>query len=79
MPPIDFRHEKITQVPLLTLGSHDGRLGSDGWHVLGCGASLREWTLRQGWSGRPLRQEQAQGMLIAALNLLTRHYGLMRR
>ena len=51
-----------------------GGIGSPGgsclWHVLGCGCSVREWALRRGWSGQPLRQEQAQGILIAALGVL---------
>ena len=29
-----------------------------------------EWAIRQGWSGRPVRQEQAQGTLVAALGML---------
>jgi hypothetical protein len=53
--------------------------GSCAWHVLGCGRSVREWALRQGWGGRPVRQEQAQGMLVAALGLLAVHYGLVGR
>ena len=60
---------------LRALGGHDAALGSVAWHVLGCGCSLREWTLRQGWNGRQLRPEQATGVLIAALDLLARHYG----
>ena len=31
--------------------------------------------MRQGWGGRPVRVEQAQGILIAALGTLARHYG----
>jgi hypothetical protein len=31
--------------------------------------------MRQGWSGRPVRQEQAQGILIAALGVLAAHFG----
>jgi hypothetical protein len=58
------------------LGGHDGTLGSITWHVLGCGCSVQEWVLRQGWSTRRVRHEQAQGMLIAALDLLAGHYGL---
>jgi hypothetical protein len=46
------------------------------WHVLGCRRSVREWALRQGWGGRLVRQEQAQGMLVAALGLLAAHYRL---
>jgi hypothetical protein len=61
---------------LLALGGHDSPAGSCAWHVLGCGRSVREWALRQGWGGRPVRQEQAQGMLVAALGLLAAHYGL---
>jgi hypothetical protein len=64
---------------LSALGGHDGAMGSVVWHVLGCGCSLREWTLRQGWNGRQLRAEQATGVLIAALDLLAVHYGLARR
>ena len=32
--------------------------------------SVRKWAIRQGWGGRPVRQEQAQGILIAALGVL---------
>ena len=64
---------------LTALGGHDGPLGSVTWHVLGCGYSVREWALRQGWGGRQVRQEQAQGMLIAALDLLAGHYGMKAR
>jgi hypothetical protein len=60
---------------LLALGGHDSPAGSCAWHVLGCGRSVREWVLRQGWGGRPVRQEQAQGMLVAALGLLAAHHG----
>ncbi len=61
---------------LLALGGHDSPAGSCAWHVLGRGCSVREWALRQGWGGRQVRQEQAQGMLVAALGLLAAHYGL---
>jgi hypothetical protein len=60
---------------LLALGGHDSPAGSCAWDILGCGLSVREWALRQGWSGRPVRQEHAQGMLVAALGLLAAHYG----
>ena len=64
---------------LQALGGHDGPLGSVAWHVLGCGCSLREWTLRRAWGGQPLRPEQATGVLIAALDLLAVHYGIRAR
>jgi hypothetical protein len=63
----------------LALGGHDSPAGSCAWHVLGYGRSVREWALRQGWGGRPVRQEQAHGMLVAALGLLAAHYGLTGR
>ena len=44
--------------------------GSCVWHVVGLQRSVREWAMRQGWGGRPVRQEQAQGILIAALGML---------
>jgi hypothetical protein len=40
------------------------------WHVLGLQRSVREWAMRQGWGGRPVRQEQAQGILVGALETL---------
>ena len=61
---------------LLALGGHDSPAGSCAWHVLGCSRSVREWALRQGRCGRSVRQEQAQGMLVAALGLLAAHYRL---
>jgi hypothetical protein len=64
---------------LRALGGHDTALGSVAWHVLGCGCSLREWALRQSWNGRQLRPEQATGVLIAALDLLSLHYGMAHR
>ena len=64
---------------LVALGGHDNPAGSCAWHVLGCGRSVREWALRRGGGGRPVRQEQAQGILLAALGLLAAHYGLAGR
>jgi hypothetical protein len=37
---------------------------------VGLQRSVREWALRQGCGGRPVRQEQAQGILVAALGML---------
>ena len=31
--------------------------------------------MRQGWGGPPVRQEQAQGILVAALGMLAAHFG----
>jgi len=61
------------------LGGQDGPMGSVAWHVLGCGRSVRDWALRQGWCGRQVRREQAEGILISALDLLAEHYGTKRR
>ena len=52
------------------LGGIDGPAGSCVWHVVGLQRSVREWATRQGWNGRTVRQEQAQGILIAALGML---------
>jgi hypothetical protein len=49
------------------------------WHVVDLQRSLREWALRQGWGGRPVRAEQAQGILVAALGVLARWYGYKGR
>jgi len=58
------------------LGGHDSAAGSCAWHVLGCQSSVREWSMRQGWGGRPVASAQGQGMLVATLAVLARHYRL---
>jgi hypothetical protein len=60
---------------LQALGGHGSPTGSWAWHVLGCQRSIREWAMRQGWGGRPLHVQQAQGIALAALDLLARHFG----
>jgi hypothetical protein len=57
------------------LGGHVSPAGSCVWHVVGLQRSLREWAFRQGWGGRPVRQEQAQGILVAALGVLAAQFG----
>ena len=60
---------------LRALGGISSPAGSCVWHVVGLQRSVREWAIRQGWAGRPVRQEQAQGILIAALGMLAGHFG----
>jgi hypothetical protein len=64
---------------MLDVGVHDAIEALSGissaadscvWHVVGLQRSVREWALRMGWGGRPVRQEQAQGILVAALGML---------
>jgi hypothetical protein len=57
------------------LGGLGSPAGSCVWHVVGLQCSIREWAMRQGWGGRPMRVEQAQGILVAALGMLVGHYG----
>jgi hypothetical protein len=60
---------------LEALGGISSPAGSCVWHVVGLQRSVREWAMRQGWGGRPVRQEQAQGILIASLRMLVAHFG----
>jgi Domain of unknown function (DUF6456) len=60
---------------LEALGGIGSPAGSCVWHVVGCGCSIREWTLRRGWNERSLDQKEAKGILIAALGMLAGHYG----
>jgi hypothetical protein len=55
---------------MAALGGISSPAGSCVWHVVGLQRSVREWAMRQGWGGRPVRQEQAQGILVAALGML---------
>ena len=43
--------------------------------MVGLQRSVREWAIRQGWGKRPVRQEQAQGILVAALGMLAANVG----
>jgi hypothetical protein len=61
---------------LAALGGQDSPAGSCVWHVIGCETSIREWATRYGWSGHAMGHSQAQGVLVAALGVLARHYGL---
>lgn len=59
------------------LGGHGSPAGSCAWFVVGLEMSVREWAARQGWSGRPLPQPIAGGMLVAALGVLAAHFGIV--
>ena len=61
---------------MTALGGTHSAAGSCVWHVIGCGTSIREWTVRQGWGGRSVGHAQAQGILVAALGVLAGHYRL---
>jgi hypothetical protein len=61
------------------LGGHDSPAGSSAWFVVGLEISVREWAARRGWSGRPVPQPIAGGMLVAALGILAMHFGLVPR
>jgi hypothetical protein len=63
---------------MAALGGIGSPAGSCVWHVVGLQRSVREWAIRQGWGGRPVRQEQAQGILVAALGVLAGHLGYGR-
>jgi hypothetical protein len=58
---------------LEALGGISSPAGSCIWHVVGLQQSVREWAMRQGWGGKSVRQEQAQGILVAALGMLAGH------
>ena len=45
------------------------------WDVLGNQMSLREHATRQQCNGKAINTHQAKGRLIAALDMLARHYG----
>jgi hypothetical protein len=61
---------------LLAVGGIASPAGSCLWHVVGCEWTVKDWALREGWGGRPLSQEQAAGVLVAALGVLQAHFGL---
>lgn len=52
------------------VGGYDSPAGGIVWHVVGGGLSLRQRALRQRWGVRPVRPDQARGVLVAALSVL---------
>jgi len=42
------------------------------WHVVGLEESIREWAMTDTWQGKSLRYYAAQGVLVAALAVLSR-------
>jgi hypothetical protein len=60
---------------LEALGGISSPAGSAVWHIVGLQLSIREWSLRRCWGGRPVKQKEAKGILIAALGILAKHYG----
>jgi hypothetical protein len=61
------------------LGGPASPAGACAWHVVGLECSITEWARRSGWGGRPIGHAQGQGVLVSALGVLARHYGLAGR
>jgi hypothetical protein len=62
---------------LLLLGSLGVPASSCLVHVLGLGWPLRQWAQQGAWQGRPIDQETAAGVLIAALGILANSDALL--
>jgi hypothetical protein len=58
-----------------TLGGLGSLPASAVWHVVGPQESVRSWSMRSGWSGRPIRPDIASGILVAGLEILARDAG----
>jgi hypothetical protein len=56
------------------LGGPASPAGSAVWHVVGCEQSIREWATLRG-----MHHVAAGGVLVAALGVLAKHYGLAPR
>jgi Domain of unknown function (DUF6456) len=68
------RARRQIRAALDALGGHASPCGACAWYVLGLELSMREWSLRQGWSGRPVSREVAKGILLGTLGLLAKHF-----
>lgn len=65
-------------VALDVLGGPCSLAGSCVWEVVGEERSLNEWRLGRALSGRPMDWQRAQGILVAALEVLALRYGLQK-
>ena len=70
-----FAQRRIN-LALDALGGLHSPCGACAWFVLGLDMSMREWALRQGWAGKPLREEVAKGVLLGTLGTLANHLRL---
>lgn len=60
---------------MAVLGGRTSPAGSCVWAVVGEERTLKEWGVANGWRARPVSQEAASGVLVAALGALEAHYG----
>lgn len=58
------------------LGGHGTPIGAAAWFVLGLDETIASWARREGWGGRPIREEVAKGIVIGSLSILASHWGL---
>jgi hypothetical protein len=71
-PKIEAARKEVHRL-MTALGGH-GSPGADAiWHIVGCGKTVRDFALGQGWRGRPLDERVALGCLISSLAILARH------
>ena len=63
---------------LEAVGGNSSPAGSALWYVAGLGMSVRDWSIRLGWSGKAMSKEEGKGILLAALGMLARYYGYER-
>ena len=63
---------------LEAVGGSSSPAGSALWYVAGLGISVRDWSIRLGWSGKAMSKEEGKGILVAALGVLARYYGYER-
>jgi hypothetical protein len=69
---------RAVRAALDAVGGIGSPAGSALWYVAGLGVSVRDWSIRLGWSGRAMSKEEGKGILIAALGVLARYYGYER-
>ena len=71
--------EKVARF-MAALGGYASPPGAALWAVLGSGATIKEFAqASQAGGGRSLDEKVAKGIFVAALGVLTAHYGLARR
>ena len=61
------------------LGGPSSVCGSCAWYVLGAELTIKDFARRHHWTGRPVHQQTAGGLLLSVLSVLQGHYGLVKR
>lgn len=64
---------------LQQIGGPSTPVGTACWWIVGVGLTAKEFSIREGWGGRPMNPMTVTGLVIAALSILEQHFYARRK